>query len=113
MGENKIIENNDLEKVAGGIDTVFVGDVAICPVCGNRPIKIVSGDEYVDVYKCDHCGSQSIHTKKERPAEPKPHPNLVCPQCGTVGNWRIIKTENGLDSIECRVCRLICTTPAE
>lgn len=113
MEQNNLVNNNDLEAVSGGIDTVFYGDIAVCPVCGQRPIRIVSGDEYVDIYQCDCCGSKSTHTKKERPAEPKPHATLVCPQCGVTGMWRIIKTENGLDSIECQICRLIRTAPAE
>lgn len=110
MEEKKQVQQNDLEKVAGGLDTVFYGDVAICPVCGERPIKIISGDEYVDTYQCHNCGSISIHTKKEAP---KPHSSKVCMQCGSVGKWRILKTINGIDTIQCTVCRLKVTVPSE
>ena len=113
MEEKKQVQQSDLEKVAGGLDTVFYGDVAICPVCGERPIKIISGDEYVDTYQCHNCGSISIHTKKARPEAPKPHSSKVCMQCGSVGKWRILKTINGIDTIQCTVCRLEVTVPSE
>lgn len=113
MENKEFVKNDDLRKVTGGIDTVFIGDTAVCPVCGERPLKVAFGDEYVDTYQCPLCGSQSVHVKKIRPEAPKPHSALVCPQCGTTGEWRIVKTQNGLDTIECRVCRLVRTTPTE
>ena len=48
MEETRTVQQQDLEKVSGGLDTVFNGDVPICPVCGERPIQKISGDEYVD-----------------------------------------------------------------
>jgi predicted RNA-binding Zn-ribbon protein involved in translation (DUF1610 family) len=113
MKEKKSLHQEVLEKVAGGLDTVFYSGVPICPVCGERPIQKISGDEFVDTYKCHSCGMISIHTKKERPAEPTPHPGKVCPRCGSVGKWRIIKSEGVIDFIECTVCRLESTAPTE
>ena len=113
MEEKKTIAQNDLEQVAGGIDTIFFGEVAVCPVCGERPIKKISGDEYVDTYQCSHCGSLSIHTKKQRPEAPKPYPSRVCEQCGSLGRWRVLKSANGMDTIQCTVCRLETVVPSE
>jgi Zn ribbon nucleic-acid-binding protein len=113
MNENNTLHLSDLEKVAGGVDTAFYNGVPICPVCGERPIKMVSSDEFVDTYQCHVCGSTSIHTKKLRPEAPKPHPDKVCPQCGSLGKWRILRTEGIIDYVECTVCRLQSTAPAD
>ena len=112
MEEKKILDEK-LEKVSGGIDTVFNGGVAVCPVCGETNIKLYASDEFTDTYKCHHCGSESIHTKKERPAAPELHPTLQCRQCGVVGKWNLVKSENGIDTVECRVCHLQTTVPSE
>ena len=84
--------------------------VPMCPVCGERPIKLVSGDEFTDTYQCPNCGSKSTHTKKLRPI---PHPGLTCPRCGSIGKWRIVESANGTDTVECTVCRLSTKVPAE
>ena len=110
MEEKKTIQQQDLEKVSGGLDTVFYGDIPICPVCGERPIQKVSGDEYVDTYKCHVCGKTSIHIKKERPV---PYPGLVCQRCGSLGKWAVLRSENGMDTIQCTVCRLERVVPTE
>jgi transcription elongation factor Elf1 len=111
--EEKKIKDEKLEKVAGGLDTIFYGNVPICPVCGERDIKVVASDEFTDTYKCHNCGMESIHTKKERPAPPKYHPNLQCRQCGSIGQWNLVKSENGIDTVQCKVCRLQMNAPSE
>ena len=113
MEDNKTVQNKDLAKVTGGIETAFCGNVPICPVCGERPIKMVSGDEYTDTYQCHVCGSISVHTKKIRPEAPKPHIHKTCPRCGSVGKWRVIETIDVIDTVECTVCRLVTKAPTE
>jgi predicted RNA-binding Zn-ribbon protein involved in translation (DUF1610 family) len=110
MEEKKTVNKEDLAAVAGGINTIFYGNEPMCPVCGERPIKLVSGDEFTDTYQCPHCGSKSTHTKKLRPI---PHPGLTCPRCGSIGKWRIVESANGTDTVECTVCRLSTKVPAE
>ena len=110
MAENNKIHDSKLEKVAGGINTIFYGNTPVCPVCGQKDIKLIAGDEFTDTYKCDYCGSESVHTKKERP---RYHANLQCRQCGVVGEWNLVKSENGIDTVECKVCRLQMTVPSE
>ena len=102
MDKKEITNNNELEKVTGGNDTVFHGDTPICPTCGEPNIQIISSDEYVDTYKCHICGMVSTHTKKERPII---HPELQCPTCGSIGQWNEIRTSNGYDYVECKICR--------
>lgn len=115
MEEKKSVHNNDLKKVTGGIinDVIFYGSVPICPVCGERPIKKITEGEYDDVYKCQNCGCESVHKKKLRPEEEKHHTALTCPRCGSIGTWRILSSANGIDTVECKVCRLSMTTPSE
>ena len=55
MEEKKQVQQNDLEKVAGGLDTVFYGDVAICPVCGKRFIK----HEDKQIYDSKSCANKA------------------------------------------------------
>ena len=110
MEENKNLNKEELESVSGGLDTIFYNGVSVCPTCGHRPINLVSGDEFIDTYRCPNCGMVSYHIKKERPI---PHPTLQCPTCGQIGMWKVVKSENGVDEIECKVCRHKITAPAE
>ena len=112
MEDNKV-HDSKLEKVSGGLETVFHGTTSVCPVCGHTNLKLVSGDEYVDKYYCEHCGMTSTHTKKEKPVEPPVHPSLQCTQCGSIGRFKLVKKEGGLDTVQCTVCKLQMTVPAE
>ena len=103
--DKKDITDSNLEKVTGGLDTIFYGDIPMCPTCGQRNIKMISSDEYVDTYKCQLCGMVSIHTKKEKPAPVPIHPELQCPICGSIGTWNLLRSDNGVDYLECTVCR--------
>ena len=62
---------------------------------------------------CQNCGCESVHKKKLRPEEEKHHTALTCPRCGSIGTWRILSSANGIDTVECKVCRLSMTTPSE
>ena len=111
--DNNKIPDNKLEKVTGGLETVFHGNTPICPRCGQPNLKLVTGDEFVDQYYCDYCGLTSTHTKKEKPAPVPIHPTLQCSQCGMVGHWNLIKTVNGVDYLSCSICHLEKQAPAE
>ena len=112
MAENKI-KDNKLEKVAGGADVIFSEGTTVCPICGKMDIKLIASEEFTDTYKCEMCGQQSTHTKKQRPAEPKIHENVSCPMCRHSGEWRLKSRDNGIDTIVCKICGLEMTVPAE
>ncbi|MBQ1287616.1 MAG: hypothetical protein IIY22_03570 [Erysipelotrichaceae bacterium] len=111
--EEKKVKDEKLEKVSGGRDTIFHDNVPICPICGQTNIKIVSSNVFTDTYKCHHCGCESIHNKMEEAEPVKYHPNLQCRQCGSIGTWNLVKSENGVDTVECKVCRLKMTAPSQ
>ena len=112
MEEKEALQNDELKKVAGGIEPIFQSGSVICPVCGERGIKLIAGDEYTDTYQCSCCGSTSIHTKKMREVI-KIHPNLRCPRCGdTIPSWTLLSSANGIDHIRCNTCRFEMDTPA-
>lgn len=113
MEEKKIMDPKDLEKVSGGIETAFHGNTPVCPVCGQPNIRKLSGDEYTDTYQCDCCGMMSTHTKKARPIAKPLHMEVRCGICGMNDQWRIIRTEAGLDLIECGYCRTRISVPSE
>ena len=113
MDNKDLIKNEDLEKVSGGLDTVFYGDIPICPTCGERNIKKISGNEYEDTYQCHNCGMVSVHIKKERPAPVPIHPELQCMICGSIGQWDLISSAGGIDTVKCQICRNQTTTSAE
>ena len=109
MEDNKV-HDSKLEKVSGGTELVFHGTTGVCPVCGSTNLKLVSGDEFVDNYLCEHCGQTSTHTKKEKPVI---HKNLQCNRCGSIGRFNLLKSENGVDTVQCTVCKLTMNVPAE
>ena len=108
--ENKTIQNSDLEKIAGGNEVQFLDGEAVCPICGKYPIRLVSADEFTDTYQCDVCGHMSTHHKS---ASNTPESNqAVCPRCGNCSSFRLVKSENGLNTLECRLCGMHITVSA-
>ena len=111
MENNSVLENKQLETVTGGSEPIFLAGTVICPLCGHRPLKLVSGDEFIDTYKCDYCGKTWGHTKKEHP---KIHPDLICPRCGDrTPNWTLLSSTGGMDRIRCGTCQYELTVPSE
>ena len=103
MEEKITVQNNDLEKAVGGNEVLFHEGKPVCPICGKYPIPLVSGDEFTDIYQCDCCGQQSVHTKKTNTASQSGP--AYCPRCGST-SFRVLRTEGGLSHVECSICRM-------
>ncbi len=94
------VNNNKLEKVAGGNEVSFFEGKSVCPTCGTHPIRLVSSEELIDTYQCDRCGLRSYHHKKAK-IEPEVDPN-VCPRCGSTSF--VISNDLGIYTKQCTVC---------
>lgn len=109
MEEKNTIQNSELQKVAGGTEVGFADGQPYCPICGKTPIRLVSSDEFTDTYQCDVCGHQSVHTRQSGNPEPEV---FSCPRCGNLNNWKLLKSENGIDTVECMICHMQVSLPS-